>query len=135
MRNWTEVLPDQWRGNPGVILVTAPRDAKSKVMVLKSGEMLGVLQQEAPHVGRVLHGLQVIYPELATYPAHQDFFDKVHIPMLPPRYIGPLLELPQNLLTTDLVPLLFLRDAMYTPYLDVISYMKKLLPDHEKNAS
>lgn len=122
MKRWIDLLPAPFNRNPEVVVINGPKGAVSKTISTRERYELGVLEYEDK-----LAGLQVIHPQLATYAAHEDVFRTNSIPMAPPSYIGELLTLPQNiLLDEERVPLVFIRDAMYRPYLNLRGYAARL---------
>jgi len=128
VKDWTELLPGSWQRNPVVSLVLAPARAVSRAVSTRDKYELGVLEIDDAQVG-----LQVIHPQLATYIAHVDIFKAHKIPMADREYVGPLVDLPQHLLLDEEnVPLLFLRDAYWRPYLNLRRYCAQMT---KKNGS
>lgn len=128
MKRWIDVLPSPFNRNPGVVVVMAPTTASSRVISTKDKYELGVLEI----AGRQL-GLQVVYPQLATYPSHEDIFRAARIQMARPAYVGELLAIPQRLLIDEETPLVFIRDAMWRPYLHLRRYVTGLAKDKNAN--
>lgn len=119
MKRWTDLLPGPFARNPHVGVVLAPTAAVSKVISTRDKYELGVLE----HEGNTF-GLQVIHPQLATYVAHEDAFKAHRIRMAPTVYVGELAKVPQEyLLEEEYVPLVFIRDAMWRPYLHLRRYV------------
>lgn len=122
MKRWTDLLPGPFTRNPAVHIVMAPNKAVSKVISTRDKYELGVLE-----LGEKQWGLQVIHPQLATYTAHADIFVANRIPMARPEYVGELLTIPQHLLVEDeYIPLVFIRDAMWRPYLNLRKYAAQI---------
>lgn len=121
MKRWIDLLPAPFNRNPQVGVVMAPLTATSRAISRDRYE-LGVLE-----VGERVFGLQVLQPQLATYIAHEDVFRANKIPMAKPEYVGELLTIPQDMLIEeDHVPLVFIRDAMWRPFLHLRRFAHQL---------
>ena len=126
---WWELLPAPFNKNPNVLLVMAPTGTKVHELETSHGQRIMCLE-----VGDTKRGLNVLSPKLKTVPEHLAVFDSVGVDMMDPVYVGKLNDLPQEwLLKDELIPLLFVRDEMYRPFLQLRSHMKTL--SKEKNGS
>lgn len=121
-KEWNSLLPSMYARNPYVVVVMPSIRAAVLTMKTREGIQVDVCEWDGKK-----HGLQVVEPELATYPAHQDIFDQLHIPMLPVRWMGKVNDVPNELLCSDdFTPLFLLRDAMWRPYLHVRRYVGRM---------
>jgi hypothetical protein len=113
-KRWTDVLPKEYRDNPYIIVVSVKQGAKTRITRTPDGYSVGILESKLGN-----KGLQVIGGG-GNYLDHQDLIEKHYrVPMADPSYIGPLLKMPDRLLTDDRLPLIFLRDKMGQPYLNL----------------
>ena len=119
--HWWKLLPQPYDKNPNVVLSVVPTSAVSRVRKLGKYE-LGIMECTN---GKVF-GLQVLDRSLHLYGQHQDVFDEAGIEMVQPQHIGLVSEIKQDLLVKDLVPLVFLRDSMWHPYLNLRHYFYRV---------
>lgn len=111
-RDWTEILPEPWSGDPYVAVVMAPGNAGVFTKDI-DGARLGMLRLGNGSV----RGLQVLNPSLKKWPQHDEVFREFGVRMADPDYIGPMSGIPSRLLMRDQYPLVFLRDQFSTPFL------------------
>ena len=115
-RSWLELLPEPWRDNPDVVVVMAPVTARSCISEKTDGSAtFGTLK-----IGNRIFGLQVLDPKVPSYAETEQRFAAEEVNMLPPAYIGKLHDIPQRLLINDdRMPLCFMAEAMWRPYLNI----------------
>lgn len=117
-KDWTQVLPEEYRNNPDVIVVCVGRGARTRIVKTPDGFSVGVLEHKAGN-----RGLQVIGGG-GNYLDHQEVIEKHYrLRMADPQYIGKLLRMPESITRSDFIPLIFLRDKMGEPYFNLKHYM------------
>ncbi len=119
-RSWTEMLPAPWDQNPEVVVVMAPSNARFQAREIPGdNRILGCLSVGEKPNQRVM-GLQVLSPLVDNYFETEKIFASVGATMVMPGHIGRLSEMPQRLLmSSDFIPLVFLKHAMSTKYLNL----------------
>lgn len=108
---WLKFLPEPFQTNPSVIVVMAPLTAATTSIKRDAYEMTVLVVD-----GRQ-EGLQVTSPRMPRYPDHFRVFTNYSIRMARPEYHGPIADIPDHLLTSDGVPLVFQRDAFFKQYI------------------
>lgn len=114
-KSWVELLPAPWNKNPFVVLVLVPEDAKARVKVDKAGYYCFTTVE---YGGRE-YGLQVMRPDIPKYSEQQYLFTKSGLPMARAEYVGKLEGLPIHHLVGDAMPIVYLRDDMSGPWMNV----------------
>ena len=118
-KDWCELFPEPWSGNPYVVLVMAPQDAGVAQREV-DGNSFGILKLP----NGIVRGLQVLKPELKKWPQHEELFRAYGLRMPDPDYIGPFADIPSELLMRDQFPLIFLRDKFYEPFMPLRAVVK-----------
>ncbi len=125
-RRWTDVLPEEYRRDPEVVVVTVKKGATTRVGTSHDGWHVGVLETL-----NGIRGLQVIGAG-GGYLDHQEIIERRYgIPMADPSFIGPLSRLTDDALLSDLHPLVFLRDRLGVPYLPLKQFLWEIAKDHD----
>ncbi len=122
--NWDRLLPEQFRGNPHVIVTLIPTNSEVYRYESKDGEFAaGVVKSKRGQI----RALQVLHPSIPRYMDNVEVFEGMDLDMMDPRYIGRLRDIPNDVLTrTTLVPLVFLRDQMDVPFLNLRAWAHQL---------
>lgn len=111
------VLPEAYHDNPYVIVVCVPPRAQTRLGVI-NGYRVGLLETK-----KGVRGLQIIGAG-GNYVDHQTVIeDQYHVPMAEYQYAGALSRLPDKLVMSDELPLIFLRERMGEPYLNLKQYL------------
>lgn len=111
-------LPEEFQNNPNVVVVCVPRRSQTRVGATPDGYRVGLLETK-----KGVRGLQIIGAG-GNYVDHQTIIeDQYKVQMADYQYVGALSRLPEKLLLGDDLPLIFLRDKMGEPYLNLKQYL------------
>lgn len=122
-RCWTEVLPEDWHDNPEVLLVSAPNGSRGHIEMTDDGLLIGLLVSPRG----TERCLQIGDPTLKDWKEHRDVAADHGYEMAVPDYAGPLRDVPtKHFLSTVRFPLIFKRDALHEPPLNLKNYMRSL---------
>lgn len=114
-RSWVDLLPHPWRGDPPVVVVLVPTEAKIHIKVDSEGKYaLTVMEYE----GRQ-EGLQVTQPDIPVWSEQAFTFRRAGIRIREPAWIGRLSGVPSKYLVQDAHPIAYLRDDMSGEWLNL----------------
>lgn len=115
---WFHVLPEQYRNNPNVVVLSVKRGAVTRIGTAPDGFRVGLLETK-----KGVRGLQIIGAG-GGYVDHQTIIEDTYkVRMADYVYAGPLSRLPDELLLDDKQALMFLKDRMGEPYLNLQAYL------------
>lgn len=118
VRNWTSILPTPFDEDPMVVVIMAVRGTGTSIGTTRDGRRVHLID----HLNGS-RGLHVIGHE-GAYMEHREIIEEeAGVPMADPAYIGRLSELPSYVTQSDLVPLIFDRDHLGRPYLNLKSWL------------
>lgn len=122
---WTEVLPGSFRDDPVVVAVTAHHDSYFRTGVSRDGERRFQLIED--NEGE-LRGLRVM-DDVGEYLNHVMAFREAGTRPCTPEYLGPLSDLPDELLSNeDRSVIVMLHDAPHRALLNVTAFFRKRNP-------